>query len=318
MSNIVEADYRVVPERTLPVIASEILYIESQVAKTALDGAIQIGIKLKEAKEKVDHGQWEDWCSENLNYSKSKAEKMMKIAAEYGDENSSYAKTYMCTDLSISKALRLLQVPESEVESFAEKNDIQDMTVKELEDKIKALKQEKEDQSVEMEKEILGLQEQMEQKNDEAERLAGELESMKSQTADPEEIIKLEKKLHKAKERENDLKEKLKAEKEARDQEIQKALEKEGDKLKVEAETAAAKQIESTQRENEEMTQRVKELEAKIDNILNESLMLFKLKVDQLQKIYQECRDAAGDTPDPDKTKAALVQIMEALIRQEA
>ena len=41
----------------------------------------------------------------------------------------------MCTDLSISKALRLLQVPESEVESFAEKNDIQDMTVKELEDK---------------------------------------------------------------------------------------------------------------------------------------------------------------------------------------
>lgn len=314
MSNIVEADYRVVPERTLPVIASEILYIESQVAKTALDGAIQIGIKLKEAKEKVDHGQWEDWCSENLNYSKSKAEKMMKIATEYGDENSPYVKTYMCTDLSISKALRLLQVPESEVESFAEKNDIQDMTVKELEDKIKALKQEKEDQS----EEILELQERMEKKNDEAERLAGELESMKSQTADPEEIIKLEEKLHKAKERENDLKEKLKAEKEARDQEIQKALEKEGDKLKAEAETAAAKQIESTQRENEEMTQRVKELEAKIDNVSNESLMLFKLKVDQLQKIYQECQDAATDTPDPGKTKAALVQIMEALIGQEA
>lgn len=314
MSNIVEADYRVVPERTLPVIASEILYIESQVAKTALDGAIQIGIKLKEAKEKVDHGQWEDWCSENLNYSKSKAEKMMKIATEYGDENSPYAKTYMCTDLSISKALRLLQVPESEVESFAEKNDIQDMTVKELEDKIKALKQEKEDQSVEMEKEILELQERMEKKNDEAERLAGELAALKSQTADPDEITKLEEKLQKTKIRENELKEKLKAEKEARDQEIQKALEKEGDKLKAEA----AKQIESTQRENEEMTQRVKELEAKIDNVSNESLMLFKLKVDQLQKIYQECQEAATDTPDPDKTKAALVQIMEALIRQEA
>lgn len=318
MSNIVEADYRVVPERTLPVIASEILYIESQVAKTALDGAIQIGIKLKEAKEKVDHGQWEDWCSENLNYSKSKAEKMMKIATEYGDENSPYAKTYTCTDLSISKALRLLQVPENDVESFAEKNDIQDMTVKELEDKIKALKQEKEYQSIEMEKEILGLQEQMEQKNDEAERLAGELAALKSQTADPDEITKLEEKLQKTKIRENELKEKLKAEKEARDQEIQKALEKEGNKLKVEAETAAAKQIESTQRENEEMTQRVKELEAKIDNVSNESLMLFKLKVDQLQKIYQECRDAAGETPDPDKTKAALLQIMDALIGQEA
>lgn len=318
MSNIVEADYRVVPERTLPVIASEILYIESQVAKTALDGAIQIGIKLKEAKEKVDHGQWEDWCSENLNYSKSKAEKMMKIATEYGDENSPYAKTYMCTDLSISKALRLLQVPESEVESFAEKNDIQDMTVKELEDKIKALKQEKEDQSVEMEKEILGLQEQMEQKNDEAERLARELAALKSQTADPDEITKLEEKLQKTKIRENELKEKLKAEKEARNQEIQKALEKEGDKLKAEAETAAAKQIEITRRDNESMAQQIKELEAKIDNVSNESLMLFKLKVDQLQKIYQECREAATETPNPDKTKAALVQIIEALIGQEA
>lgn len=317
MSNIVEADYRVVPERTLPVIASEILYIESQVAKTALDGAIQIGIKLKEAKEKVDHGQWEDWCSENLNYSKSKAEKMMKIATEYGDENSPYAKTYMCTDLSISKALRLLQVPESEVESFAENNDIQDMTVKELEDKIKALKQEKEDQSVEMEKEILGLQEQMEQKNDEAERLVRELAALKSQTADPDEITKLEEKLQKTKIRENELKEKLKAEKEARNQEIQKALEKEGDKLKAEAETAAAKQIESTRRDNESMAQQIKELEAKIDNVSNESLMLFKLKVDQLQKVYQECQKAAVETPDPDKTKAALVQIMEALIGQE-
>ena len=314
MSNIVEADYRVVPERTLPVIASEILYIESQVAKTALDGAIQIGIKLKEAKEKVDHGQWEDWCSENLNYSKSKAEKMMKIATEYGDENSPYAKTYMCTDLSISKALRLLQVPESEVESFAEKNDIQDMTVKELEDKIKALKQEKEDQSVEMEKEILELQERMEKKNDEAERLAGELAALKSQTADPDEITKLEEKLQKTKIRENELKEKLKAEKEARDQEIQKALEKEGDKLKAEA----AKQIEITRRDNESMAQRIKELEAKIDNVSNESLMLFKLKVDQLQKIYQECQEAATETPDPDKTKAALLQIMDALIGQEA
>ena len=318
MSNIVEADYRVVPERTLPVIASEILYIESQVAKTALDGAIQIGIKLKEAKEKVDHGQWEDWCSENLNYSKSKAEKMMKIATEYGDENSPYAKTYMCTDLSISKALRLLQVPENDVESFAEKNDIQDMTVKELEDKIKALKQEKEYQSIEMEKEILGLQEQMEQKNDEAESLAGELAALKSQTADPDEITKLEEKLQKTKIRENELKEKLKAEKEARDQEIQKALEKEGDKLKAEAETAAAKQIEITRRDNESMAQQIKELETKIDNVSNESLMLFKLKVDQLQKIYQECQEAATETPDPDKTKAALLQIVEALVGREA
>ena len=65
------------------------------------------------------------------------------------------------------------------------------------------------------------------------------------------------------------------------------------------------------------MTQRVKELEAKIDNVSNESLMLFKLKADQLQKIYQECRDAAAHTPDPDKAKAALAQIVKMLMEQE-
>ena len=81
----------------------------------------------------------------------------------------------------------------------------------------------------------------MERENDEAERLAGELESMKSQTADPEEIIKLEEKLHKAKERENDLKEKLKAEKEARDQEMPEGTGKGRDKLKAEAETGGCK-----------------------------------------------------------------------------
>ena len=80
MNNIVEAEYKVMQERTLSVIASEILLIEENVGRVALDGAIRIGEKLKEAKEKVEHGQWETWCKENLDYSKSKAEKLMKIA----------------------------------------------------------------------------------------------------------------------------------------------------------------------------------------------------------------------------------------------
>ena len=65
------------------------------------------------------------------------------------------------------------------------------------------------------------------------------------------------------------------------------------------------------------MALQIKELEAKIDTVSNESLILFKLKVDQLQKIYQECQEAATETPDPDKTKAALLQIVKMLIEQE-
>lgn len=317
MSNIVEADYKVVINDDLPTLVARIKTAEATVYRVTLAGVIEIGKCLEAAKEKVKHGEWEEWCTENLGYSQRQAQRFMKIADTYGNENSIFGKSDTLSDLSISKAYSLLSIPEDEVESFIENNDVENMTVKDLKEKIKLLESEKDEQGTEMEKEILELQERMEKKNDEAERLARELESMKLQTADPEEIIKLKEKLYKAKERENDLKEKLKVEKEARDQEIQKALEKEGDKLKVEAETAAAKQIESTQRENEEMSQRVKKLEAKIDNVSNESLMLFKLKVDQLQKIYQECRDVAAETPDPDKTKAALLQIVKMLIEQE-
>ena len=54
MSNIVEAEYTIVQERTLPVIISEIHIIEQNVAKTALEGAVQIGTRLQEAKEPKD------------------------------------------------------------------------------------------------------------------------------------------------------------------------------------------------------------------------------------------------------------------------
>jgi len=315
MSNIVEAEYKVVINDDLPTLVARIKTAEATVYRVTLAGVIEIGKCLEAAKEKVKHGEWEEWCTENLGYSQRQAQRFMKIADTYGNENSIFGKNDTLSDLSISKAYSLLSIPEDEVESFIENNDVESMTVKELKEKIKLLESEKDEQGAEMEKEIMGLQEQMEQKNDEAERLAGELAALKSQTADPDEITKLEEKLQKTKIRENELKEKLKAEKEARDQEIQKALEKEGDKLKAEAETAAAKQIETTRRDNESMAQQIKELEAKINNVSNESLMLFKLKVDQLQKIYQECQEAATETPDPDKTKAALVQIMEALIR---
>lgn len=339
MSSIVEADYKVVINDDLPTLVARIKTAEATVYRVTLAGVIEIGKCLEAAKEKVKHGEWEEWCTENLGYSQRQAQRFMKIADTYGNENSIFGKNDTLSDLSISKAYSLLSIPEDEVESFVENNDVESMTVKELKEKIKLLESEKDEQGTEMEKEILQLQEQMERKNDEAERLADEVErlgdemarkkseaehltrelvDLKSQTANPEEITKLEEKLQKAKNREKELKEKLELEKSARGQEIQKALEKEGDKLKAEAETAAAKQIESTLRDNESMVQQIKELEAKIDNVSNESLMLFKLKVDQLQKIYQECRDAASQTPDPDKTKAALLQIVDALVGREA
>lgn len=320
MSNIVEAKYRVVHERSLPVIASEILYIESQVAKTALEGAIQIGMKLKEAKEKVEHGQWENWCSENLNYSKSKTEKLMKIAAEYGDENSPYAKTYMCTDLSISKALKLLQVPENEVEKFAEENKVQDMTVKELEEEIKALKKKREDERSALKSEIGRLERGQEEAERERQALERQLDDLKAQVPDEEvfsrKIAELENQLEAAAKKEGKLKEKLKKEKTAKDEEIQKALDAELQKMREGVQAEVSDKLDSAAEENDRLRSQVKNLEAKVANVSNESLILFKLKVDQLQNVFAESIETADSAPDPGKLRGALRQIMQTMMKQ--
>ena len=312
MSNIVEADYRVVQERTLPVIASEILFIESQVARTALEGAIQIGLKLKEAKEQVEHGQWENWCHENLNYSKSKTEKLMRIASEYGDENSIYAKTYTCTDLSISKALSLLQVPEEEVKNFSENNDVESMTVKELNDKIKALESEKEMRAVEVNVLTEEYEKRLTAADEELEHIKNELTELQDGTADPDALADLEAKLEKAKEKEKKLKEEMKQEKASRDLQIQQAVEEKADQLRKEAEQAAAGRLSEAESLNTELAEKLNHLEKKLESRTDESLLLFKLKSDQLQEVFRECLQAADEARNP-KLKQALKGLMQKL-----
>ncbi len=312
MSNIVEADYRVVQERTLPVIASEILYIESQVARTALEGAIQIGLKLKEAKEQVEHGQWENWCHDNLNYSKSKTEKLMRIASEYGDENSIYAKTYTCTDLSISKALSLLQVPEEEVENFSENNDVESMTVKELNDKIKALESEKEMRALEVNVITEEYEKRLTAADEELEHIKNELVELQDSTADPDALADLEAKLEKAKEEEKKLKEEMKREKASRDLQIQQAVEEKADQLRKEAEQAAAGRLSEAEGRNAELSEKLDQLEKKLESRTDESLLLFKLKSDQLQEVFRECLQAAEEAGNP-KLKQALKGLMQKL-----
>ena len=144
MEQIVNAEYQVVQERTLPVIASEIKIIEQQTAKTVLENGIQIGIRLQEAKEQVGHGNFEEWCKENLNYTSRTARKFMQLATEYGDENGLISNRNISSDLSISKALTLLKVPEDDREEFVEEHDVDTMTVKELEDAVREAKEEAE------------------------------------------------------------------------------------------------------------------------------------------------------------------------------
>ena len=143
MNEVVDVEFREIQERTLPVIASEIKTIEEVVYKTTLEGVIQIGKRLEEAKGKVGHGSFSGWCKEYLGYSQRQAQKYMELSSKYSDENSPFSNANISSHLSISKAYSLLALPEEEVENFTEEHDIESLTVKQLEEEIKNLKEEK-------------------------------------------------------------------------------------------------------------------------------------------------------------------------------
>ena len=53
MNEVIKGSYQIVEERTLDLIASEIKLIEQHTAQAILAGAVGIGARLKEAKEKM-------------------------------------------------------------------------------------------------------------------------------------------------------------------------------------------------------------------------------------------------------------------------
>ena len=70
--------------RDINIITTEIRTLYQTAVRTELSYAIQLGRKLTEAKELVEHGEWGNWIRENLPFSQDKATMMMKIYDAYG------------------------------------------------------------------------------------------------------------------------------------------------------------------------------------------------------------------------------------------
>jgi len=132
-----------IAERTPLVIATEINTIKQQTSKVLLANAIEIGRKLKEAKDLVPHGEWGHWLKESVNYSQRTAERLMKLCQEYGTEqlalpdSGSNPKSTLVSILTYPQALILLGIPEEEREEFIEKHDVESMTKSELQQAVK-------------------------------------------------------------------------------------------------------------------------------------------------------------------------------------
>lgn len=125
-------------------IATEINLIKRQTAQQCLRATVEIGRLLHEAKELVPHGSWGTWLEENVDYSQSTANNIMRIYTEYGmpeqmgffEEN----RLEIFGNLSPSQAVALFALPQAERAAFVESHDMDAMSVRDIQDEIGELK----------------------------------------------------------------------------------------------------------------------------------------------------------------------------------
>lgn len=131
----------IITVRDVDTITTEIKTIETQVQKFAIYGCIEIGKRLAEAKEMVGHGNWGKYLEEKVNYSQQWATNLMNLYREYGDQQeslfSSFANSKSFGNIDVTKHILLLAVPAEEREEFAETNDAENSSVRELQAAIR-------------------------------------------------------------------------------------------------------------------------------------------------------------------------------------
>lgn len=160
MTDIINVESKAIGVRTADTIATEINTIKRQTQKIMLASSIEIGKRLTEAKDMIDHGAWGKWLQDNVNYSEHTAQNLMRVYDQYGDKfgmtemDSLFASgaPNVFEELSYTQALALLSLPtDAEREEFIKENDVASMSTRELQEAIKARK-EAEDRAMDAEK----------------------------------------------------------------------------------------------------------------------------------------------------------------------
>ena len=131
--------------RTPEVVGAEIRSLTTQAKCITLWYGIEIGRRLCEAKELVENGKWLIFLERATEFSQPSASRFMRLYNEYGAEQGSLfgaeSKYSTLNNLSISNALRLLELPENEREEFAKANDAEHISSRELERLIREKKE---------------------------------------------------------------------------------------------------------------------------------------------------------------------------------
>ena len=134
------------------VLAQEINTIKEYTKRQVLAASIEIGNRLCEAKALVNHGDWEEWLAQNVSYSQSTANNLMRISKEYGTDQmliGGKVTSEIFDKLTYTQAVVLLGLPMEERVEIVEQNDVENMSTRELEQAVAARKKaEKEAQAL--------------------------------------------------------------------------------------------------------------------------------------------------------------------------
>lgn len=350
MNQIIDVEFEIVDSmenksvEELAIEANQYYAQAEAVANVALMYMAQAGARLEVIKEKLPHGEFGNWCKNNLNFSHSKADKMMKLSQKMRDEKSIFSNSESITNIGITKVWALLSAPEDVAEQLVENPDAAEMSTREFKDEIKRLKEEK--QRLEEEKAELesGLESEKKHSNDlsvsvrvlnnrldvanekieqlKSEPIVDEEASLRNEELEAEikrlntlkdeaasERDKLNEKLAKEKE-------KAKALKKNMDEEIGKQVEAAKAEAKEEALIEARKESDELQAAYEESQRNIEKLERQLQQNSNESLIEFKIKCNLLQLDFNSALESIDGVDDPEqsnKMKMALGAVLDAM-----
>ena len=326
MNEIIDVEYKeIIPleEKSTEELKTEVNMLFSKmdvIANVGLMFMIETGQRLNILKARLGHGNWEPWAKENLNFSLRKANYMMKFASKVEDENSIFSKSANFADIGISKVWALLSAPEEVAEEVVNNPELPDMTVKELEEEIRRLKEKNADLKKELEDssdESLNLQSNLRAQIDQltAELKIYEETPTKSEETEKE-IADLKTQLEKANTALEKEKEKTKKAKASIEEEKQKAAEA----AKTAKEEALAKFKEDNKlliESNQQAAEEIDRLQRLLENNSQPEIAEFKVHSDQLQRSFISCRGCIGQITDTEKANKmcmALKTIMQQLI----
>ena len=305
--------------RPLETVKQEILSLTRQAQVNAVHYACEIGKRLCEAKEQVGHGSWGEWLKTEVEYSQSTAENFMKIYREYGSNQmslfSDFSNSQTIGKLDVSKLLLLASVPAEEREDVAKEVDAENISVRELKEKLKERDTELEiekSRAEEAEEDIKKLETEISRKDSKIEELQISLKELEKDIEDiPEntELAEVQKEeLEKQKKEYEDKLEKLQ---DSKNKSIEK-LKASEEKLKTELAKANAEKDAALRKADElQKAEKKAELSANSDLVLmNEYLKRLQLEADTVINALEGFKN----TEMYDKLRGGIIAILQGLM----